>query len=223
MASINVTYSDITASYDLPDEIGVEVIIGTSEDCSIDLPDVEGLAEEHCCITLFEDGYAISDLGSGAGTFADGAPLENEYMTSGVVYQIGAATITFVPDEGAEAAPAEAAPAEAAAVPAVPEGDAVPAEAAPAAAPAAAPQKKTIKKKASSGKRTAPQKGAPALNSKKKPGNRSAAAAATVQYNKQIEKINGFYVALVLIGAFYAGMALYSWQTTGNPLPVFLR
>ena len=217
MASINVTYSDITASYDLPDEIGVEVIIGTSEDCSIDLPDVEGLAEEHCCITLFEDGYAISDLGSGAGTFADGAPLENEYMTSGVVYQIGAATITFVPDEGAEAAPAEAA-----AAPATPEG-----EAAPEAAPAAAPQKKTIKKKASSGKRTAPKKGAPplkgAISGKKRSGNRSAAAAATVQYNKQIEKINGFYVALVLIGAFYAGMALYSWQTTGNPLPIFLR
>ena len=70
MASINVTYSDITASYDLPDEIGVEVIIGTSEDCSIDMPEVQGLAAEHCCITLFEDGYAISDLGSGAGTFA---------------------------------------------------------------------------------------------------------------------------------------------------------
>ncbi len=213
MASINVTYSDITASYDLPDEIGVEVIIGTSEDCSIDLPDVEGLAEEHCCITLFEDGYAISDLGSGAGTFADGAPLENEYMTSGVVYQIGAATITFVPDEGAEAAPAEAA-----AAPAVPEG-----EAAPEAAPAAAPQKKTIKKKASSGKRTAPRKGAPALNGKKRAGSRASAATAAVQYNKQMEKINGFYVALVLIGAFYAGMALYSWQTTGNPLPIFLR
>ncbi len=218
MASINVTYSDITASYDLPDEIGVEVIIGTSEDCSIDLPDVEGLAEEHCCITLFEDGYAISDLGSGAGTFADGAPLENEYMTSGVVYQIGAATITFVPDEGAEAAPAEAA-----AAPAAAPVD----EAAPVPAPAAAPQKKTIKKKASSGKRTAPKKGAPplkgAISGKKRSGNRSAAAAATVQYNKQIEKINGFYVALVLIGAFYAGMALYSWQTTGNPLPIFLR
>lgn len=214
MASINVTYSDITASYDLPDEIGVEVIIGTSEDCSIDLPDVEGLAEEHCCITLFEDGYAISDLGSGVGTFADGAPLENEYMTSGVVYQIGAATITFVPDEGAEAAPAETA-----AAPAVPEGDAVHAEAAPAAAPAAVPQKKTIKKKATSGKRTAPRKGAPAINGSK----RASAATAAVQYNKQIEKINGFYVALVLIGAFYAGMALYSWQTTGNPLPIFLR
>lgn len=218
MASINVTYSDITASYDLPDEIGVEVIIGTSEDCSIDLPDVEGLAEEHCCITLFEDGYAISDLGSGAGTFADDTPLENEYMSSGVVYRIGAATITFVPDEGAEVAPAEATVAPETA----PAGEAVPAEA-PAAAPAAAPQKKTIKKKASSGKRTAPRKGAPALNGKKRTGSRASAATAAVQYNKQMEKVNGFYVALVLIGAFYAGMALYSWQTTGNPLPIFLR
>ena len=39
MASINVTYSDITATYDLPDEIGEEVVIGTSEDCSIDMPE----------------------------------------------------------------------------------------------------------------------------------------------------------------------------------------
>ena len=78
MASINVTYSDITATYDLPDEIGEEVVIGTSEDCSIDMPEVEGLAAEHCCITLFADGYAISDLASGAGTFADGKPVEIE-------------------------------------------------------------------------------------------------------------------------------------------------
>ena len=204
MASINVTYSDITASYDLPDEIGVEVIIGTSEDCSIDLPDVEGLAEEHCCITLFEDGYAISDLGSGAGTFADGAPLENEYMTSGVVYQIGAATITFVPDEAPAAAPetAQAAPAEAA-----------PAEAAPAA-PAQQPRKKTVKKKspaAGKGKRMAPRAASPDRTT------------ATLQYNKKVEQINTFYVAIVLIGAFYAGLALYSWQTTGNPLPIFMQ
>lgn len=207
MASINVTYSDITASYDLPDEIGVEVIIGTSEDCSIDLPDVQGLAAEHCCITLFEDGYAISDLGSGAGTFANGRPLENEYMTAGVVYQIGSASITYVPDETA-AAPAPAAePATAAA-------------AAPAATAAAAPVKKTVKKKPTSGKtagkgkRVAPRPASP---------DRVRAAAATLKYNKKMQQINGFYVALVLIGAFYAGMALYSWQTTGNPLPIILR
>ena len=137
MASITVTYADITASYDLPDEIGVEVIIGTSEDCSIDMPEVQGLAAEHCCITLFADGYAISDLGSGAGTFADGQPLENEYMKPGVVYQVGQATITFVPDEvPAAAAAAPAAPAEAAAEPA----------AAAPAAPAQQPQKKPVKK-----------------------------------------------------------------------------
>lgn len=205
MASINVTYADITASYDLPDEIGVEVIIGTSEDCSIDMPEVQGLAAEHCCITLFADGYAISDLGSGAGTFADGQPLENEYMKPGVVYQVGQATITFVPDEvPAPAAAAEAAPAEAAAEPA----------AAAPAAPAQQPQKKAIKKKtatAGKGKRLAPRAASPDRTT------------ATLQYNKKMEQINTFYVAIVLIGAFYAGLALYSWQTTGNPLPIFMQ
>ncbi|MBR5887635.1 MAG: FHA domain-containing protein [Akkermansia sp.] len=199
MASINVTYSDITASYDLPDEIGVEVIIGTSEDCSIDMPEVQGLAAEHCCITLFEDGYAISDLGSGAGTFANGKPVENEYMVAGVVYQVGQATITFVPDE---------APAANAAAPA--------ANAAAPAAPAAAPKKKKIvKKKKKVGSPTA-----------KRPISRPTSpdrTTATLNYNKKMEQINTFYVVAVLIGAFYAGLALYSWQTTGNPLPIFMQ
>lgn len=200
MASINVTYSDITASYDLPDEIGVEVIIGTSEDCSIDMPEVQGLAAEHCCITLFADGYAISDLGSGAGTFANGKPVENEYMVPGVVYQVGQATITFVPDE----VPAAVAAAEAAAEP----------TAAAPAAPAQQPQKKAIKKKtatAGKGKRLAPRAASPDRTT------------ATLQYNKKMEQINTFYVAIVLIGAFYAGLAFYSWQTTGNPLPIFMQ
>lgn len=205
MASINVTYADITASYDLPDEIGVEVIIGTSEDCSIDMPEVQGLAAEHCCITLFADGYAISDLGSGAGTFADGQPLENEYMKPGVVYQVGQATITFVPDE-APAAAAEPTATEPASV--------EPAAAAAPAAPAQQPQKKTVKKKtatAGKGKRMAPRAASPDRTT------------ATLQYNKKVEQINTFYVAIVLIGAFYAGLALYSWQTTGNPLPIFMQ
>ncbi len=201
MASINVTYSDITASYDLPDEIGVEVIIGTSEDCSIDMPEVQGLAAEHCCITLFEDGYAISDLGSGAGTFANGKPVENEYMVAGVVYQVGQAAITFVPDE----APAAAAPAADAAAPA-----------GAAAQPAAAPKKKKIvKKKKKVGSPTA-----------KRPISRPTSpdrTTATLNYNKKMEQINTFYVIVVLIGAFYAGLALYSWQTTGNPLPIFMQ
>ena len=206
MASINVTYSDITASYDLPDEIGVEVIIGTSEDCSIDLPDVEGLAEEHCCITCHEDGYAISDLGSGKGTFANENPLTNEYMTAGVFYRIGSATLTFVPDE----APA---PAATEATPVATEAPAPQAAEAPAQpSPAKKTIRKTVKRTVGTG---TPLKGAAAA--------RSAQAAAVAAYNKKAEKIDTIYVILVLIAAFYAGLALYSWQHTGNPLPIFLR
>ena len=202
MASINVTYSDITASYDLPDEIGVEVIIGTSEDCSIDLPDVEGLADEHCCITLYEDGYALSDLGSGKGTFANDKPVENEYMAAGVSYRIGAAVLTFVPDE--VAASVETAPAAA--------------EPAPDATQetAAAPAKKTNRK-------TAKRTGGTGKPLSRPAAARSAQAAAVAAYNKKQEQVNLAYVVLVLLAAFYAGMALYSWQNTGNPLPIFLR
>ncbi len=208
MASINVTYSDITASYDLPDEIGVEVIIGTSEDCSIDLPDVEGLADEHCCITLYEDGYALSDLGSGKGTFANDKPVENEYMAAGVSYRIGAAVLTFVPDEVAasvETAPAAAEPAP----------DATQ-ETAAAPQASAAPAKKTIRK-------TAKRTGGTGKPLSRPAAARSAQAAAVAAYNKKQEQVNLAYVVLVLLAAFYAGMALYSWQNTGNPLPIFLR
>ncbi|MBQ7023627.1 MAG: FHA domain-containing protein [Akkermansia sp.] len=208
MASINVTYSDITASYDLPDEIGVEVIIGTSEDCSIDLPDVEGLADEHCCITLYEDGYALSDLGSGKGTFANDKPVENEYMAAGVSYRIGAAVLTFVPDE--VAAPVETAPAVAEPAP-----DATQ-ETAAAPQASAAPAKKTIRK-------TAKRTGGTGKPLSRPAAARSAQAAAVAAYNKKQEQINLAYVVLVLLAAFYAGMALYSWQHTGNPLPIFLR
>lgn len=208
MASINVTYSDITASYDLPDEIGVEVIIGTSEDCSIDLPDVEGLADEHCCITLYEDGYALSDLGSGKGTFANDKPVENEYMAAGVSYRIGAAVLTFVPDE--VAAPAETAPAAAEPAP-----DATQ-ETAAAPQASAAPAKKTIRK-------TAKRTGGTGKPLSRPAAARSAQAAAVAAYNKKQEQVNLAYVVLVLLAAFYAGMALYSWQHTGNPLPIFLR
>lgn len=209
MASINVTYSDITASYDLPDEIGVEVIIGTSEDCSIDLPDVEGLADEHCCITLYEDGYALSDLGSGKGTFANDKPVENEYMAAGVSYRIGAAVLTFVPDE--VAAPVETAPAAAEPAP-----DATQETAAAPQASAAPAKKKTIRK-------TAKRTGGTGKPLSRPAAARSAQAAAVAAYNKKQEQVNLAYVVLVLLAAFYAGMALYSWQHTGNPLPIFLR
>ena len=86
---------------------------------------------------------------------------------------------------------------------------------APAAEPAAAPKKKVVKKKktgtAGAGKRVAPRAAAPDRTT------------ATLQYNKKMQQINAVYVILVLIAAFYAGMALYSWQKTGNPLPIFMQ
>ena len=35
--------------------------------------------------------------------------------------------------------------------------------------------------------------------------------------------VSTLYVVVILIAALYAGMALYSWQSEGNPVPAFFR
>lgn len=82
--------------------------------------------------------------------------------------------------------------------------------AAEAPAAEAAPKKKVVRKAA--GTATA---GATAA--------KVSAAAAIAAQNKKEDQVNLIYVILVLLGAFYAGMALYSWMNNGNPLPIFLR
>ena len=179
MASISITYSETAVAYELPAEVGSVLTIGSAEDCSIILPAETGVSEHHCSITRMKDGYAIADLGSANGTFANGNKVENEYLAAGSSYQLGSAMLTFTPDavaeEGAETAPT------------------------------ATKTRKVVRK------------AAPAAS------DRVRAAAAAAAYNRKQQQINYFYVALVLIGAFYAGMAFYSWQNTGNPLPIFLR
>ena len=168
MASISITLADTTTTYELPAEAGSVYSIGRAADCSLSLPDAEGLAEHHCSITCMEDGYAIADTGSETGTFSNGNKLENEYMADGVEYRLGSVQMRF--NSGIV-------------------------------------RKKVVKK-------------APAATNA---AARVRAAAATAAYNQKQQQVNYFYVVLVLLGAFYAGMALYSWQHAGNPLPIFLR
>ena len=35
--------------------------------------------------------------------------------------------------------------------------------------------------------------------------------------------VSTLYVVIILLAALYAGMALYSWQSEGNPVPAFFR
>ena len=177
MASISITYSDTAVAYELPAEVGGVLTIGNGEDCNIILPAEIGVSAHHCSITCLEDGYAIADLGSTNGTFANGNKVENEYLAAGSTYQLGSAMLTFTPDVEEAAAEATEAPAA----------------------------RKVVRKASPTA------------------AERVRAAAAAAAYNRKQQQINYFYVALVLIGAFYAGMAFYSWQNTGNPLPIFLR
>jgi len=50
--------------------------------------------------------------------------------------------------------------------------------------------------------------------------------AALAEQYKRDQGLSGAdiaYIVIVLIAAVYAGMALYSWQHDGNPLPIFFR
>lgn len=207
MASIYITHADTTAEYDLPEEVGTELVIGASDDCTISMPEVVGLSGQHCSIICYEDGYALADLGSTNGTYANGNKLENEYMAAGVVYQMGEATLEFIPDEAAAAA-AAAAPAAATA---------------PGAPATAAPAKKKIVKKKTTGTAGKAKTGTRRPMPRPASADRAAISMANLKYNKKMQQVNGIYVIIVLIVAFYAGMALYSWQTTGNPVPIFMR
>lgn len=197
MAFITITHADTSATYELPTEVGGMYSIGRSEECSISLPTAEDLSGQHCTITCFEDGYAIADANSTNGTYANDNKLENEYMAEGVAYRLGnSVKLSFT-------------------------------AAAEAPAANAAPKKKVVKKATgtakSAVKRPASARPGAAKVRTGNPAAKATAAAALVAQNKKQEQINLVYVIVVLLAAFYAGMALYSWMNNGNPLPIFLR
>lgn len=50
-----------------------------------------------------------------------------------------------------------------------------------------------------------------------------AALAEQYKRNQGLSGADIAYIVIVLVAAVYAGMALYSWQHDGNPLPIFFR
>lgn len=224
MASITIIYADTATAYELPTEVGAALIIGCAENCNIILPAEAGVSEQHCSITCFADGYALADLGSAAGTYANGNKLENEYMAEGSTYQIGAATLAYhpakataaTPEPAATEAPATEAPATVAPAEET-KAETTPAEQPANEAPGEAPTPEKVEEKSAAARpKTLRTAGGASAD-------RMRAAMATTAYNRNIQRVNYLYVAVVLLAAFYAGMALYSWQHTGNPLPIFLR
>lgn len=197
MAAIYITDSSnpTGAYYELPTDPGSELTIGSDAGCSISLAAAEGLAACHCRISCMEEGYAISDAGSGSGTYADDRQIESEYMAPGIHYRAGSVSMVYVdeiPTAEVEAPAAEAAEESAS----------------PRAVPSAA--RKVVRRKA------APRRTGLTPEELK-------AAAEKYKRANNARTANLIYVILVLIAAFYAGLALYSWMDTGNPLPIFLR
>ena len=85
------------------------------------------------------------------------------------------------------------------------------AESAPATEAAAAPKKKTTAKTTT---KKAKKGSALSLEELK-----NAASMYDRNKNKNSRMVNMIYIVVVLLAAFYAGVALHHWQTTGNCLP----
>lgn len=194
MPLIYVTEPNHFYTFELPTVPGAEIYIGTAATCQLALPGVAGLGEVHACISCQPQGYVITDMGTGYGTFANGAPIQADYLRPGVEYRMGSAVITL--------------PAEGAAAPQQPQPLPQQAAAAPAAA-APATKKPALKK--------SPLKTGTA-------GKAAAAPAGPVDAKRFQRKgdsttFNVIYVIVLIAAAIYAGVALRHWQRTGNYLP----
>lgn len=189
MAVLIISTATESYMYELPTEVGAGYNIGSGADCQISVPGVAGLADLHCSITCMEDGYVITDAGSPAGTLVHDRRIESEYMTPEIVYTAGELTIAV-----AEEAPAAEAQ---------PDADTAPA----GSATKKKTTKRTVTKKASKGS-------ALTLDELK-----AAAAKYDRNKNKNSRVANLIYIIVVLLAAFYAGVALHHWQKTGNCLP----
>lgn len=215
MPRIYITEPNHFYTFELPVVPGAEVLIGTAPHCQLALPGVAGLGEVHACISCQPQGYVIADLGSPTGTFANGVPIRSEFLRPGVEYRLGAAVIAL---EGAQ----QTAP------PQQPMGAAMPqpmpqpavAQAAAAAAPAgqAAGAKPAVAKKKASPLKT----GAAAAANAGKGGKKdlsNLAAKFDRNRGKGASQATFVYVIVLLVVAFYAGIALHHWERTGNFLP----
>lgn len=232
MASLIITINERKQGFDLPAILGKVTIIGCDDACDISLSGVDGLSHRQCSITCTEKGFMLEDLDSTNGTYANEKEVEKPVlMKEGVVYAIGDASMIIaelanfapiipqnVPAKEVEAEEAPTAPlTEDATVP-IADSDEAPTE------PIATEKEPT---------HTRPLPGrTPARRAKLKtkgPKKRALTDEELKQKAKMLASnfagsgVSTLYVVVILILALYAGMALYSWQSEGNPVPAFFR
>ena len=188
-------------TYELPVAPGGEVVVGSAPTCQLALPGVGGLAPTHARIVCQPPGYVIEDLQSQFGTLQNGRRVQAEYMTPGAEYMLGAACIVLDP----RSVPAQPQPQQAQPQPEAPKAQPAPDK---GAAPHAIKKPHVMKKAAAHGGTGASSVGGADLEKLVKKYDRGGGS-----------KLTFVYVLILLLFAFYAGLALRHWQRTGNCLP----
>ena len=188
-------------TYELPVAPGGAVVVGSAPTCQLALPGVGGLAPAHARIVCQPQGYVIEDLQSQYGILQNGRRVQAEYMTPGAEYMLGAACITLDPASMPAAQPQQ-----------VQQHTEAPktTQSAPAkeAAQHTATKPRVMKKAASAGGSGGTAGGGADLDKLVKKYERGGGS-----------KLTFVYVLILLLLAFYAGIALRHWQRTGNCLP----
>ena len=252
MASLIITINERKQGFDLPAILGKETVIGCDDACDITLSGVEGLSHRHCRITCTEAGFELEDLDSTNGTYADDKEVEGkQLMKEGIVYTLGEAAMLIAelthyspikPKEAqadtdtAKTAPSTG-PADPQTAPLTETDATVPIEDATATAPIEAAEEaqatQTKKKASPPPEHTRPLPGrTPARRAKLATKGKKPTQLTQEELKEKARKlaesfkgsgVSTLYVVLIILAAFYAGMALYSWQADGNPVPSFFR
>ena len=53
----------------------IKYIVGSAQDCTINLPNIEGIAERHIAFSFTTNGWQVEDLNSANGTFVNGQAI----------------------------------------------------------------------------------------------------------------------------------------------------
>ena len=186
-------------TYELPVVLGEEVIVGAAPTCQLALPGVAGLSRVHARVVCRQQGYVIEDLQSQYGTLQNGRPVQAEYMVPGAEYMLGTACIVLDPESVAARAQE-------------PVQESTPTKPKVRKAPV---MKKNVGGVGSSGAGSGDSKIEGAELSKlAKKYDRSGTKGGS--------RLTVVDVVLLLLIAFYAGVALRHWERTGNYLPGIL-
>ena len=249
MASLIITINERKQGFDLPAILGKVTVIGCDDACDITLNGVDGLSHRQCSITCTKEGFLLADLESTHGTYANEQEVEAPLlMKEGVIYAIGDASMiiaelaNFAPIEAKEAPAARAEVSEAKTAPiseasTAPIPDAAGAKTAPLAedgkTPPLADSAEATENAAKPPAHTRPLPGRkPARKARLNTGKQKKRALSDEELKQKAKMlanamggsgVSTLYVVVILIAALYAGMALYSWQTEGNPVPAFFR